>query len=87
MQVKNINVEDEVIVWNIYNTIREKGNTFRTLKANPGLRHIYHKNDDATVAHLHLAILAYLLVNTIRNILKCKKINSCWKEIVRIANT
>lgn len=55
--MKNINVEDEVIVWNIYNTIREKGNTFRTLKANPDLRHVYHKNDDATVAH-HTGLLA-----------------------------
>ena len=83
----NINVEDEVIVWNIYNTIREIENTFRTLKTELDLRPIYHKNDNATMAHLHLGILAYWLVNTVRHQLKSQKINSCWTEIVRIANT
>ena len=83
----NMNVEDEVIVWNIYNTIREIENAFRTLKTDLDLRPIYHKNDNATMAHLHLGILAYWLVNTIRHQLKSKKINSCSTEIVRIANT
>lgn len=83
----NLNVADEVIIWNIYNTIREIENTFRTLKTELDLRPIYHKNDDATLAHLHLGILAYWLVNTIRHQLKSKNINSCWTEIVRIGNT
>jgi hypothetical protein len=83
----NMNVADEVIVWNIYNTIREIENTFRTLKTDLDLRPIYHKNDDATMAHLHLGILAYWVVNTIRHHLKSKNINSCWTEIVRIGNT
>lgn len=83
----NLNVEDEVIVWNIYNTIREIENAFRTLKTDLDLRPIYHKNDDATMAHLHLGILAYWLVNTVRHQLKNKGINSCWSEIVRIGNT
>ena len=55
----NLNVKDEVIIWNIYNTIREIENTFRTLKTDLDLRPIYHKNDDATMAHLHLGLLAY----------------------------
>ena len=83
----NLNVADEVIVWNIYNTIREIENTFRILKTDLDLRPIYHKNDDATMAHLHLGILAYWIVNTLRHQLKSKNINSCWTEIVRIANT
>jgi hypothetical protein len=82
-----MDVKDEVIVWNIYNTIREIENTFRTLKTDLYLRPIYHKNDDATMAHLHLGILAYWLVNTVRHQLKSKNINSCRTEIVRIANT
>ena len=40
--------------WNIYNTIREIESSFRTLKTDLDLRPIYHKNDDATMAHLHL---------------------------------
>ena len=39
------------------------------------------------MAHLHLGILAYWLVNTVRYQLKAKGINSCWREIVRIGNT
>lgn len=83
----NLNVQDEVVVWNIYNTIREIENAFRTLKTDLDLRPIYHKNDDATMAHLHLGILAYWLVNTVRYQLKNNGINSCWREIVRIGNT
>lgn len=83
----NLNVSEEYVVWNIYNTIREIENAFRTLKTDLDLRPIYHKNDDATMAHLHLGILAYWLVNTVRYQLKNNGIKSCWGEIVRIGNT
>ena len=83
----NLNVQDEVVVWNIYNTITEIESTFRTLKTDLDLRPIYHKNDNATMAHLHLGLLAYWLVNTVRYQLKNHGINSVWSEIVRIANT
>ena len=83
----NMNIQDEAIVWNIYNTIREIESTFRTLKTDLDLRPIYHKNDNATMAHLHLGLLAYWLVNTIRYQLKQNNINHCWSEIVRLANT
>jgi len=83
----NMKVTDEVVVWDIYNTIREIENAFRTLKTDLDLRPIYHKSDKATMAHLHLGILAYWLVNTVRYQLKNNNINSCWSEIVRIGNT
>jgi hypothetical protein len=83
----NLNVQDEVVVWNIYNTIREIESAFRTLKTDLDLRPIYHKNDEATMAHLHLGILAYWLVNTVRYQLKNNGINSCWREIIRIGTT
>lgn len=83
----NLSIKDEVVIWNIYNTIREIENSFRTLKSDLDLRPIYHKNDKSTMAHLHLGILAYWLVNTIRHQLKAKQINGNWSEIVRIANT
>ena len=78
---------DEQTVWKIYNTVREIESTFRCLKTDIDLRPIYHKNDDASMAHLHLAILAYWLVNTVRHQLKDQKINCEWREIIRIANT
>lgn len=83
----NLDVKEEFVVWNIYNTIREIENAFRTLKTDLDLRPIYHKNDDATMAHLHLGILAYWLVNAVRYQLKQNGIKSCWSEIVRIGNT
>ncbi|HAQ19753.1 MAG TPA: transposase [Prolixibacteraceae bacterium] len=39
------------------------------------------------MAHLHLGLLAYWLVSTIRYQLKLQGINHGWSEIVRIMNT
>lgn len=83
----SMDVKDEVMVWNIYNTIREIESTFRTLKTDLDLRPIYHKKDESTIAHLNLGLLAYWLVNTMRHQLKEKGIKSGWTEIVRIGNS
>jgi transposase len=83
----SMDMKDEIIVWNVYNTIREIESTFRTLKNDLDLRPIYHKKDESTIAHLNLGLLAYWLVNTIRCQLKGHEINNCWTEIVRIGNT
>jgi hypothetical protein len=83
----SLDMKDEVLVWMVYNTIREIEATFRTLKTDLDLRPIYHKNDDSTLAHLHLGLLAYWLVNTIRCQLKNEGIRHNWREIVRIGNT
>jgi transposase len=77
----------EQTVWQFYNTIREVEATFRVLKTDLDLRPIYHQNDQSTMAHLHLGLLAYWLVNTIRHQLKGKGIHSGWREIVRTMNT
>ncbi len=71
----------------IYNTLREIESTFRILKTDLDLRPIYHKNDDTTMAHLHLGLLAYWLVNAIRNQLKQSGISDDWKEIKRKVST
>ena len=60
----------EKLTWLIYNIIREVEYCFRTLKTDLDLRPIYHKKDEATMAHLHLGLLAYWVVNTVRNQLK-----------------
>lgn len=80
------NFEEETI-WTIYNTIREVESTFRCLKSDLSLRPVFHKTDDATMAHLHLGLLAYQLVSTIRFQAKQYGIGHEWKEIVRIMNT
>ena len=83
----NLQDTEEALEWMIYNTIREVESTFRILKTDLDLRPIYHKNDDATMAHLNLGILAYCLVNTIRYQLKQSGIKDDWKEIKRKAST
>jgi hypothetical protein len=83
----NLDQKDEKTQWTIYNTIREIEATFRVLKTDLDLRPVYHKTDAATMAHLHLGLLAYWVVNTVRYQLKQKGINNQWSDIVRIMNT
>lgn len=83
----NINDADEALEWMIYNTIREIESTFRVLKTDLDLRPIYHKNDESSMAHLHLGLLAYWIVNTIRYQLRQAGIHDDWKEIRRKAST
>ena len=83
----NLDQKDGEVQWTIYNAIREIEATFRVLKTDLDLRPIYHKTDDAAMAHLHLGLLAYWVVNTIRYQLKQKGINNQWLDIVRIMNT
>jgi hypothetical protein len=86
--------ESEKNLWQTYNTIREIEYTNRVLKTDLDLRPIYHKKDETSLAHLHLGLLAYWVVNTVRFQLGKvgKDINKDpihwqWKEIVRIMNT
>ncbi len=83
----SLTTQSEETLWLFYNTIREVESTFRLLKSDLDLRPIYHQKDESTMAHLHLGLLAYWVVNTIRHQLKNQNINSGWREIVRIMNT
>lgn len=83
----NIRETDEKMLWDIYNTIREIEATFRILKTDLSLRPIFHQEDEFTIAHLNLGILAYIVVNTIRYRLKSHGIHYDWQNIIRIMNT
>lgn len=61
-----LDVGNEIFFWSIYNIIREIEYCFRVLKTDLDLRPIFHKTDDASMAHLNLGLLAYWLVSTIR---------------------
>jgi transposase len=82
-----LNQNEKATQWAVYNVIREVKAPFRVLKTDLDLRPIYHKTDDAAMAHLHLGLLAYWVVNTIRYQLKQKGFNNEWRDIVRIMNT
>lgn len=83
----SLNKKDNATLWQIYNSIREIESTFRCLKTDIDLRPIYHKTDAASMAHIHLALLAYWTVNAIRHQLKANNINTQWCDIVRTMNT
>jgi len=51
-------MKDEVVIWNVYNTIREVESTFRTLKTDLDLRPIYHKNDESTLCSISKSCLS-----------------------------
>lgn len=51
------------------------------------LRPVYHKSDVAYLAHLHLGILAYWVVTSIRYQLCQKGINKTWSQILDIMLT
>jgi len=74
-------------IWNIYNTIREVEQTFRTLKTDLQIRPVYHQNDEQILAHIFVGILAYQIVNTIRFQLKKHEITLSWDKIVKKLNT
>jgi hypothetical protein len=77
----------EQLIWTIYNCIRNIESAFRTLKTDLSFRPVFHQNDDATMAHLHLGLLAYWIANAVKHQLKQNNIHSEWREIVRIMNT
>jgi hypothetical protein len=83
----SLQADTEDALWQFYNTIREIEATFRVLKTDLDLRPIYHQKDESTMAHLHLGLLAYWLVNTVRYQLKKNGIHSGWREVIRTMNT
>ena len=62
-------------------------NLFRVLKTDLDLRPVYHKTDEASMAHLDLGVLAYWIFSTIRYQLKLQGVSHSWSEIIRIMNT
>jgi transposase len=79
--------QDEATMWMIYNVIREVEYTFSVLKTDLDLRPIYYKSDEASLAHLHLGILAYWVAVTLRHQLKKKNIHTGWRQIVEIMDS
>ena len=77
----------ETDIWDIYNTLTRIEETFRTLKTDLSLRPVFHISDEQSDAHIHLGIVAYMIVNSIRYQLKKQDINFSWETITRIMNT
>lgn len=83
----NMDMQDEVNIWEFYNVIRVVESTFRCLKTDLDLIPVYHKGDHGTKAHLHLAILAYWVVSVVQYQLRQQNVHTGWRDIVRILST
>ncbi len=68
-------------IWDTYNMTREVEATFRCLKTDLNVRPIYHQKDKYIEPHIFLSILAYQVINYIRQKLKEEKINYSWTTI------
>lgn len=79
--------KDGITVWKIYNILKEVESSFRCMKTDLDLRPVYHKSDVACLAHLHLGILAYWVVTSIRYQLRQKGFNKTWSQILDIMLT
>lgn len=83
----NLDETNEENIWEFYNVIRTVEETFRVLKTDLDIRPVFHKTDDGSKAHLHLAVLAYWIVSCSRYQLKKAGIKNEWSELVRILST
>jgi len=83
----NIAEKDSKTIWTIYNILKEVESSFRCMKSDLNLRPVFHKKDISTLAHLHLGILAYWVVASIRYELKQKGFNKIWSQILDIMMT
>jgi hypothetical protein len=79
--------DDSRILRESYSTVSETGYTMRVPKTDSDMRPVFHKKDGATMAHLHLALPAYRVVNTIRHRLKNRGLNRRWNGTARMMNT
>jgi len=78
---------DPNTIWTTYNIVRMVEETFKVLKSDLDVRPIYHKTDEASKAHLNLAVLAYWIVSVTKYELKLKDIDVRWSEILRVMST
>ena len=83
----NIDGKDSKTIWTIYNILKEVESSFRCMKSDLNLRPVFHKKDTSCLAHLHLGVLAYWVVATIRYELKQKGMNKTWSQILDIMVT
>ena len=74
-------------IWNLYNLTREVESSFRCLKTDLNIRPIHHQKDQYIEPHIWLGIIAYQVVNYIRQTLKQNGISYSWKTIVEKMKT
>lgn len=77
----------ETQIWDAYNLTREVESSFRCLKTDLNIRPIHHQKDTYIEPHIWLGVVAYQVVNYIRQNLKLNNINYSWTTIVEKMRT
>jgi hypothetical protein len=74
-------------IWDGYNLTREVESSFQCLKSDLNIRPVFHQKDKYIEAHIWLGVLAYQIVNFIRQQLKDNNITYRWSTIVEKLKT
>ncbi len=74
---------DDATLWRTYTMLTDLESVFRCLKAELGLRPVFHHKTHRVSGHLFISVLAYHLVHTVRIQLKASGIHLSWSGICR----
>jgi transposase len=74
-------------IWSLYIMLTSVEDAFRCLKSELGLRPIHHSKSDRIEGHLFISILAYHLLNYIRQHLRKAGINHRWATVRSLLQT
>lgn len=69
---------DERRLWKTYTMLTDIESVFRSLKAELGLRPVFHFKEDRVDGHLFITVLAYQCVQVVRTKLKATGIHDSW---------
>jgi hypothetical protein len=75
---------DAAKLWHTYTMLTDLEAVFRGLKSELGLRPVFHHNEKRTEGHLFITILAYQLVQAIRNKLQAAGETVSWARLREI---
>ena len=68
-------------LWRTYMMLTDLEAVFRSLKGELGLRPIFHSKEERSDGHLFISVLAYQLVQTIRQRLRAHGIHDSWSSL------
>jgi transposase len=71
-------------LWRTYITLTDLESVFRAFKSDLGLRPVFHRKDDRVEGHLFITVLAYQLVQIIRQKLQNADLSLSWSRLREI---
>ncbi len=83
IRTNRLDLQEEDIS-NIHRSLTMIENSFRSMKSDLGLRPNYHKNEEATIAHIFITVLAYHIVCPILKRLAEAELNYTWNTVRNI---